>query len=358
MELQNLGFTRACQDYFALFSGDEGLFPARVSFASRGHFRIIGETGDFMASLSGRARNGVSAFIPVVGDWVAARDAGEGLAVIHEVMPRVSVLSRTSPGGRRSREGMSQGTQALAANVTKSLIVCGLDRDFNPRRIERYAALSYGGGVSPVVLLNKADLCADAASAAHEAALAAPGAEVLTLSALDGSGVEVVRSLIGPMDTVCLLGSSGAGKSTLLNALLNDERRETSAVSGSTGKGRHTTTDRELFFLSGGGLIIDTPGLREVGVAFGDGLLETFPEVAEFSLSCRYADCSHAGEPGCAVTEAVAEGKISRERYESFLRLKKESEFRQRAGDSSFAAVEKKKWKAISKEIKRFYKDR
>lgn len=332
------------------------MFPARVSFASRGRWKIIGEGGELMASLSGRARHEDGAFTPVVGDWVSARDAGEGLAVIYEVMPRLSELSRASPGGRSSREGVSHGRQALAANVTKSFIVCGLDRDFNPRRIERYAALSYGGGVTPVVLLNKADLCDDPATRVHEASLAAPGAEVLSLCATDGSGVDVVRGLIEAGDTVCLLGSSGAGKSTLLNALLKFELRETSAVSEATGKGRHTTTDRELFFIPGGGLIIDTPGLREVGVAFGDGLLETFPEIEEFSLLCRYGDCSHTGEPGCAVAEAVAEGKISRARWESFLKLKKESEFRRRAGDSSFAAVEKRKWKTISKEIKRFYK--
>lgn len=357
MELKELGWNKPCEEFLASIPKGGGARPFRVSFASRDIWRLVGEEGERMAALSGRFRFDGGEGFPVVGDWVLALVAEDGLATIQRVMPRQSELARTSAGGRKGREGQSHSSQPLAANVTKSLIVCGLDRDFNLRRIERYIALSYGGGVQPVLLLNKVDLCPDPDAALGEAATVAPGVEVVPLSALDGSGVEVVRSLIGPGDTVCLLGSSGAGKSTLLNALLSEAARETSAVSHATGKGRHTTSDRELFHLPGGGLIIDTPGLREVGIG-GEGLDEAFPEIGDLAAHCRFSDCSHTGEPGCAVAEAVEEGRIPPERWESYLKLSKEAEFRRQAGDSSLAAVEKRKWKTVSKDIRRFFKDK
>lgn len=354
MELEKLGWNQAHRDSFGKNSG-HGRFPARVSFASRGHWRLIGEEGEFWATLSGRMRGQSGMPYPVVGDWVFAQAAGEGVAVIEGVFERTSVIERAASGGRKRGEDHFQGGQVLAANVTKSFLVCGLDRDFNPRRIERYAALSWGGGVTPIVLLNKTDLCENVGGAELEARMAAPGADVVLLSALDRTGVEAVRALIEPGDTVCLLGSSGAGKSTLLNALLKEEVKPTGQVSEASGKGRHTTTDRELFLLPGGGVVIDTPGLREVALGDAGGIPDAFPEIAELGARCRYHDCTHTSEPGCEVKLAVEEGRISPERFESYAKLLREARFRQRAEDSTMAAAEKQKWKAVSKAIKRFY---
>lgn len=354
MELDKLGWNLALKGRFDQISGN-GDFPARVSFASRGHWRLLGEGGEFWATLSGRARGDGELQYPVVGDWVSAQRAGDGVAVITGVCERLSVIERGAPGGRKRGADHFQGGQVIAANVTKSFLVCGLDRDFNPRRIERYTALSWGGGVTPVVLLNKADLCEDVCRAELEARTAAPGAEVVVLSALDRTGVEAVRALIATCDTVCLLGSSGAGKSTLLNALIRDEVKSTGSVSDATGKGRHTTTDRELFLLPGGGVVIDTPGLREVALGGGSGISDAFPEIAEIGADCRYHDCTHTSEPGCRVKLAVEEGRISPERFESYAKLLREARFRQCAEDRTQAAAEKQKWKAVSKDIKRFY---
>lgn len=352
MELEKLGWNQAFKNKFAQNSST-GDFPARVTFASRGHYRLAGEGGEHWAGLAGKLRGDGGAPHPVVGDWVRAREVGEGVAVINGVLTRESSISRGAPGSRKSGKTPS-GEQVIAANVTKSFLVCGLDRDFNPRRIERYAAISWGGGVTPAVLLNKADLCDDAAGPELLARTAAPGVEVVVLSATDRAGVEIVRALIGPGDTVCLLGSSGAGKSTLLNALLNGEVKATGAVSGATGKGRHTTTDRELFLLPGGGMAIDTPGLREVALGGESSVEDAFPEIAGQG-GCRYPDCTHTVEPGCRVRLAVEEGRIAPERFESYLKLQREARFRERAADATLAVAEKKKWKAVSKAVKRFY---
>jgi ribosome biogenesis GTPase len=356
MTLEELGWSAACEGFFGGdASGD--LFPARVSFASHGRWRLLGKEGEIAATLSGKARNDHNIPTPVVGDWVAARRADSVSAVILGVMPRQSALVRGEAGGRKKEEGEARGEQVLAANVSKSLIVCGLDRDYNPRRIERYIALSYGGGVQPVVLLNKADLCPDAPEKAAEVASLAPGVEVLALSALDGDCVERVRTLLHSGETVCLLGSSGAGKSTLLNGLASTMRQETRATSDVSGKGLHTTTHRELFVLPGGIIVIDTPGLREVALSSPDGLEQTFPEVEALAKNCRFRDCTHDGEPDCAVVAAVESGKLSGERWESFIRLRKEVRYRERVADLGKASEEKDRWKSISKAIKQFYKE-
>jgi ribosome biogenesis GTPase len=359
MKLEQLGWNPAFEESFACEPGVD-VFPARVAFASRGICRLLGPEfgaeGECAATLSGKARNDPRGVSPVVGDWVAARRIDADTALILAVLPRQSVLARGGSGGRKSDDGAPTGEQVLAANVNTSLIVCGLDRDFNPRRIERYIALSYGGGVQPVVLLNKADICPDAGERADEVARLAPGVDVVALSAKEGLGVDRVRSLLGPGVTVCLLGSSGAGKSTLLNALSTTPAQSTGSVSDATGKGRHTTTSRELFVLPGGIIVIDTPGLREVALADGEGLNLAFPEVEELAQRCRFRDCAHEGEPGCAVRDAVGRGEISEERWGSFLRLQSEARYRERVADTHKTVVEKARWKSVSKTVKQFYK--
>lgn len=355
MKLEQLGWNQAFEESFARERSAD-VFPARVAFASRGVWRLLGTGGECAATLSGKARNAPQASLPVVGDWVAARRGDADTAVVLTVLPRQSVLARGAAGGRKSAAGAAAGEQLLAANVNTSLIVCGLDQDYNPRRMERYIALSYGGGVQPVVLLNKADICSEASEKADEVARLAPGVEVILLSAREGQGVERVRSILHPGGTVCLLGSSGAGKSTLLNALSSEQAQATGPTSDATGKGRHTTTSRELFLLPGGIILIDTPGLREVALADGVGLELAFPEVEELAQRCRFRDCSHEGEPGCAVAAAVGRGEISEERWESFRRLQNEVRHRERIAETSRAAVEKARGKPIAKAIKEFYR--
>lgn len=355
MKLEQLGWNSAFDESFAR-EGREGSFPARVAFASRGICRLMGSDGEFTATLSGKSRNEHQGVAPVVGDWVAARQVDADTAVVLAVLQRQSVLARGVAGGRKSQAGAAPGEQVLAANVNTSLIVCGLDQDYNPRRIERYIALSYGGGVAPVVLLNKADICPDADARAEEVALLAPGVEVISLSAKEGQGVERVRSLLNPGATVCLLGSSGAGKSTLFNALSSEPSQATASVSDTTGKGRHTTTSRELFLLPGGIILIDTPGIREVALVDGEGLELAFPEIEALAQRCRFRDCSHNGEPGCALLKAVETGELSEARWESYLRLQNEVRHRERVAETSRVAVEKARGKPIAKAVKQFYK--
>jgi len=247
----------------------------------------------------------------------------------------------------------------MVANVDVAIIVCGLDRDYNPRRIERYVTLAWGGGVEPVVLLNKADLRLDADLRAEEVRALAPGATVETLSALDGAGIDMVRALVPPGRTACLLGSSGAGKSTILNGLMGGERQRTGETSETTGKGRHTTTHRELLLIPGGGVMIDTPGLREVAlIADEKGLSAAFSPIEELAQRCRFADCSHTTEPGCAVLRAVAAGELDTDRLASFHRLGREISYHQAVEATSSARVERDKWKSIKKEVRRLYKGR
>jgi ribosome biogenesis GTPase len=288
---------------------------------------------------------------------VVAAEAPGGGAVVHAVLPRRSRLAR-SESDRRRGEDAAAAEQVLAANLDWVLVVCGLDRDYNPRRIERYVTLAWGGGAQPAVVLNKADLRPDAALVAAEVEALAPGAPVLAVSARSGKGMGEVQRLLGPGTTACLVGSSGAGKSTLLNRLVDGRAQATAATRALTGKGRHTTTHRELFVLPGGGVVIDTPGLRSVGLDLAaEGLDATFAEIAELALGCRFRDCRHQGEPGCAVEAAVADGQLDPSRWESYRRLGREMRYRQLAADAGAASAEREHWRGVSKELRRMTRE-
>jgi ribosome biogenesis GTPase len=358
-DLPALGWDNRWAEELALL-GDPTLFPARVIFASHGIFRVSDGRG-FPAVLAGsfgrpskegrRIGEGPGeAETPVTGDWVACSPpSGDGPRVIRALLPRRSVLSRKSPG-------VSSRPQTLAANVDTVFIVNALDSDFSPRRIERYLALAWEGGASPVVVLNKTDLCPDFPAALARAGEAAPGAEVLAVCGASGAGVEELRRFLAPGKTACLLGSSGVGKSTLVNLLLGREAQATREVREEDGKGRHATASREMFLLPGGGLLLDTPGLREVGLEGGEGLAAVFPEIAALAAGCRFRDCAHAGEPGCAVVDGVAEGRIAPERLESWRRLARESAFQRSRSNEQAQRERKKKEKIISRAIKGIYK--
>jgi ribosome biogenesis GTPase len=351
MELEILGWNAHWEESARPFLTEPNLFPARVAFASRGRLRLLGQLGEKPAVLRGRVRGAFPQ--PIVGDWVLASEVAGGGGVVHAVLPRRSRLARGETDGRRGDDSAASD-QVLAANLHRVIIVCGLDRDYSPRRIERYVTLAWSAGIEPALVLNKADLRTDADRLVAETEALAPGSAVLAVSARDGEGVDTVRRLIAPGVTACLVGSSGAGKSTLLNQLLGSEAQAAAVTSGATGKGRHTTTHRELFVLPGGGVVIDTPGLRAVGLDLaGEGLEATFADVTQFALGCRFRDCRHQGEPGCAVEAALADGRLDPARWESYRRLGREMRYRQLAADAGAAAAERKRWRSVHKEQRR-----
>ena len=280
--------------------------PARIATQHRGGFELLTEVGEPVGVPAGTL-----AELPAVGDWVAASAVpGEDKAVIEAVLPRRTAFTRTEPS--------SDAREVVAANVDTVFVTTAVGRDFSPRRLERYLAAAHESGADPVVLVNKAD--ADGADAAlEEARAAAPGVPVHLISAKRGDGLEQLDGYLVPGRTVALLGSSGVGKSTLANRLAGEELLATGEVR-SDELGRHTTTRRQLVRLPRGGLLLATPGLRELQLAGAD-LDETFPEIAALVPECRFRDCSHTHEPGCAVRAAVEAGDIPRERYESYLKL-------------------------------------
>ena len=319
MDLASLGWT----DFFAQAFGvhaTAGLLPARVALEHKHAYVLLAEQGELSAEVVGRLlKRHMMTSLPAVGDWVAvAVRPGEPRVHIHAVLPRRTRFSRRAPGEREEE-------QVIAANLDTLFLVCGLDADFNPRRIERYLALARGSGAEPVLVLNKSDVCADAAASLALARDLAGDAAVHMISAQDGTGLDALAPYLQPGRTVALLGSSGVGKSTLVNRLFGAERQATGDVREDD-RGRHTTTSRELIVLPGGALLIDTPGLRELQLwdRAIDGLLAVFPEIMELGAACRFRDCHHDAEPDCAVRAALAAGTLPAERFASFLKLRAE----------------------------------
>jgi ribosome biogenesis GTPase len=334
--------------------GNARLEPGRVIQAAGSSFRLVTASGERQATPAGRLKHeaAAAADMPAVGDWVMSRPAGGSDALIERVLPRRTKLSRKVPGGR-SQE------QVVAANVDIVLVVMGLDGDFSPRRIERYLTLVRESGARPAVLLNKVDLCPDPPGRRAEIEAVTIGAPVLLLSCTTGEGVESVRGLIGSRETAVLVGSSGAGKSTLINRLLGSAIQKTAVVREDDGRGRHTTTHRELFRLPGGGLLIDNPGIREVQLwASEESLARTFDDIAGLAVACRYRDCSHETEPGCAVLAAAESGDLPPSRLEGFRKLQRELRYLHLRQNESAQRIQRKKWRAIHREIRRSFKTR
>jgi ribosome biogenesis GTPase / thiamine phosphate phosphatase len=323
----------------------DGREPGRVVSEERGLVNVATSAGEQPATLAGRLRHAAemdpAVDLPAVGDWVAI--AG---GVVHAVLPRRSAVIRRAPGDH------ARPTQVLAANVDVAFVVTSLNRDFNLRRLERYLATAWESGAQPVVLLSKTDLVADVAGMRLAAEATAPGVEVIPVSAVTGDGLDEVRRHLGPGRTVVFLGSSGVGKSSLVNALAGLALLEVAAIREDDARGRHTTTRRQLVRL-GDGLVIDTPGLRELALNDADGLAETFGDLEAVARECRFSDCRHAGEPGCAVRVALGDGRLSAARFTSFQKLEREARRAELATDAVARKAERRRWSAMMKGVER-----
>ena len=336
MKLEMLGWT-------GVFSSQPYLgVPGRVASAIRERFLVWTEPGEVDATVSGRLRQSASAW-PTVGDWVALR---EDAPVIEQVFERRTVLSRKQPG-------RAMDEQVLAANIDVLFIVSGLDRDFNPRRLERYLVVARQSGARPVILLNKADLAGtygiDLAEVTERLQLWC-SAPVLTVSALSGGGLDRLAGLLAPGETAALIGSSGVGKSTILNRLLNQQCQATAEVRSDDDRGRHTTTARSMFVMPGGWLLIDMPGLREIQLwAAPEHLDAGFDDVRELAAGCRFRDCTHIGEPGCAVRESG----IDQGRLQNYQKMQRELDYLDRKTDKRLMSETRARWKVMHKAMRK-----
>ncbi|OPY07849.1 MAG: putative ribosome biogenesis GTPase RsgA [Syntrophus sp. PtaB.Bin001] len=323
MKLNDLGFDQWFEEHVISLREDDRRF-ARVSAVDRGSYLIRDELKEVPAELSGKLfyQTDDPVDLPCVGDWVAAQYYNNGAAaIIHRVFPRKTFL-------RRKTAGEIVDIQMIAANIDTAFIVQSCHFDFNPRRLDRYLVMAADGHVEPIVILTKTDLItADELEQKLEIVRSLTKGKVLGLSNKTGIGFDEFQRELVPGKTHCLLGSSGVGKTTLINRLVGHEAFDTKAVSG-TGEGTHTTSRRQLILLADGAMLIDTPGMRELGLVGAiDGVNIGFEDLVALSADCRYANCSHQHEPGCTVRIAVENGKLSKDRYLSYIKLKKESEY-------------------------------
>jgi len=321
MTLSELGWNLEFAAAYEPWRSKAHVHPGRVAIEFNQIFRIYVEDGELDAITAGRLKHRARgrAELPAVGDWVAVRKRPEeDRGVIMAVLPRRSAFTRRAAGE-------PTGEQVVAANVDVVFVVMGLDRDYNVRRLERYLVMARESGASPVILLTKPDLCSDLAAHLREVTSFAGDIVVHVVNPKRGEGLEQLQGDLGPGTTAALLGSSGVGKSTLINRLVGAEVLRTREVRASDSRGRHTTTHRELVVLPGGGLVIDTPGMRELQLwDAGDSVRETFDEIEALAPECHFTDCRHRDEPRCAVKAAVAEGKVDAGRLESYLKVQEE----------------------------------
>jgi ribosome biogenesis GTPase len=341
-DLARLGWSPFFAETFQQYEST-GLVPGRVAVQERGSYLVYTEEGERWAEVTGRLRHDAAspADFPAVGDWVAVSDR------IEAVLPRRTKFSRKVAF-------LKTEEQVLAANVDVVFLVMALtERDFNPRRLERYLATAWESGAEPVVVLSKADLCADVAGHLAEAEGVAFGVPVHVTSAVTGVGLDALRAHFADGRTAALLGSSGVGKSTLINAFLGSDLIKTKEIRPD-GRGRHTTTHRELVPLPDGGVLLDTPGLRELQLWTADsGLDETFADVTELAARCRFNDCRHEGEPGCAVRAALADGTLEADRLASYEKLQRELHHLEVRLDKRLLAEERKKRRAFARSLRK-----
>ena len=346
IDLQAYGWSPRLEEAFAPFRA-QGRIAGRISHEHTHIYRTVTERGEVLARVAGRLRHQATARVdfPAVGDWVVLDpSAHEGDARIHAVLPRVSRFSRRAAGDVTEE-------QIVAANIDTIFLVGGLDHDFNPRRMERYLVVAWDSGATPVIVLNKADLASDPEAAVIEMQALAPAVPVYAVSCRDARTLEPLRGHLGVGRTGALLGSSGVGKSTIVNTLAGKDLLRTNDVRESDSRGRHTSTGRQLVLLEGLGLLLDTPGMRELQLWDAGGMTDTFADIEALSEQCRFRDCRHRGEPGCHVASAVESGELPAVRLASFHKLAAEREFADRQQDERAQIEQKRRGKIGAKAL-------
>jgi ribosome biogenesis GTPase / thiamine phosphate phosphatase len=349
LNLEDLGWNSFFQNQNVHYQ-QENLIPARVIFCSRGLYRLASERGELWAEVAGslRYKSLESEALPVCGDWVLADNAPDGDRSVVRVL-----LSRNTQFVRQ-QAGTTPGPQVVAANVETIGIVCGLDSDFNLRRIERYLAIAWESGARPVILLNKADICEEIPIRMAETMSLAPGVPVLAVSAENGSGMEELLRFAGRGQTLALMGSSGVGKSSIVNRLVGSAIQVVRETDAETGRGIHTTAARHLFVLPAGGLVMDTPGMRELQAwSVDSGIDAVFDDIKRLAVGCRYRNCSHQSEPGCRVNAAIASGELEAARLTNYQKLSKEARYIELKHAHNASWVERERWKKIAKQARK-----
>jgi ribosome biogenesis GTPase / thiamine phosphate phosphatase len=348
MNLKQMGWSTQQAHSFTSYC-KPGFTVGRVAVEHRNTYLLYTEQGEQFAEVSGKLRHqaaGIHDF-PAVGDWVVIQPiAIEQRAIIHAILPRTSKFSRKVAGSTTQE-------QVIAANVNTVFLVVGLDGDFNLRRIERYLILAWESGAIPVILLNKADLCLNIEQRLAEVSEIAIGVPVIALSAAQQQGLDCLQSYLQPGQTIVLLGSSGVGKSTIANQLKGEQIQTIQAVRQGDDRGKHTTTHRQLIPLPSGALLIDTPGMREVQAWSGsEGLPETFAEIEALAQQCRFCNCQHEQEPGCAIQQALTDGSLDAGRFLNYQKLQRELNYLARKQDQRAALAEKERWKKVHKSMR------
>lgn len=346
--IENIGMTAEINSYF-IEKYPEGFKLGRVALEHKHSYRVWLEDGEYLCTLAGKLTFEAMGRedLPAVGDWVALQTSpGERRGIIKGILPRKSKFSRKA-AGQVTEE------QIVAANVDTVFIVNSLNDDLNLRRIERYLLLAWESGSNPVIVLSKADLVTDLEAKMDRVSAVAIGAPVIAVSVLEGTGTQELQPYLAPGKTVALIGSSGVGKSSIVNYFTGTEKQLVQEIRESDDKGKHTTTHREMVLLPGGAILIDTPGMREIQLwTSEEGINESFADIELHAQACKFRDCSHKNEPGCAVWTAISGGHLDESRLVSYKKLQKELAYIDRKVDKKAQAEEKKHWKNISREVR------